>query len=128
MQQLSGVVALEGVITIGTTNYGDDIDPALKRSQRLGLHFDFNPLLYPERFNLLGVLFKGRIDSTVDLAKIASLADQFTGADLQMLSQMSFDEAYKRSRSSGIDLSQVKINAVDIDTAFKLYKKLKFKI
>jgi SpoVK/Ycf46/Vps4 family AAA+-type ATPase len=95
MQQLSGIETLEGVLTIGTTNLGDQIDPAMKRSQRLGIHFDFGTLDYPERKELLTIMCS-KFDpahSNINYEEIASLTENTTGADLQQIVNRALDIA-----------------------------------
>lgn len=125
MQQLSGIEALEGVMTIGTTNYPQEIDPALKRSGRLGLHYYFGPLLFPQRLSLIELFFKGKIENDVNLNDLTINTDQFTGADLQALYQLIHDESVKRSTKSGAPPG--KITNEDILNGFALYRKTKFK-
>jgi AAA+ superfamily predicted ATPase len=127
MQQLSGIEKLEGVLTVGTTNFGSDIDPALRRSQRLGLHYEFGPLLMPQRKQLLAILFKDKAGTDLDLDHLAIQTDQFTGADLQQLTHICFDEAFKRAQRTGNDLSAVKVNNEDALTGYRNYRNMKFK-
>jgi AAA+ superfamily predicted ATPase len=127
MQQLSGIEKLEGVITIGTTNYGKDIDPALRRAQRLGLHYEFGPLLVPQRKQLLAALFKDKAGTDLDLDNLAIQTDQFTGADLQQLTNICIDEAFKRAQRQGQDLRNVKVSNSDATSGFKQFRYMKFK-
>jgi AAA+ superfamily predicted ATPase len=127
MQQLSGMEKLEGVITIGTTNYGKDIDPALRRSQRLGLHYEFGPLLVPQRKQLLAVMFKDKAGTDLDLDNLAVQTDQFTGADLQQLSNICMDEAFKRAQRQGQDIRNVKVSNADAVSGFQQFRYMKFK-
>jgi ATP-dependent 26S proteasome regulatory subunit len=101
MQQLSGLEALEGVLTIGTTNYGDEIDPALRRSKRLGLHYTLGTSPFPERVELWRMFLKDVAGADVDYTVYASQAEGLTGADIKQLSSMAVDRAIKERGSSG---------------------------
>ncbi|CAO3697503.1 unnamed protein product [Rhizopus stolonifer] len=75
-----------GVIVLGATNYPDAMDEAILRPGRLDRLIYIGPPSVQERLEILKVLGqKTRLDSTVDLEKIAQLSEGCTGADLKAI-------------------------------------------
>ncbi|RCH79510.1 hypothetical protein CU098_001732, partial [Rhizopus stolonifer] len=75
-----------GVIVLGATNYPDAMDEAILRPGRLDRLIYIGPPSVQERLEILKVLGqKTRLDSTVDLEKIAQLSEGYTGADLKAI-------------------------------------------
>jgi len=102
MQQLSGIEALEGVLTIATTNLGHQIDGALLRSQRLGYHFEIGTPTLDSRLELLQ-MFTRKVDTTrLDLSKYLSTTENMTGADLKEVVRVAIEKA-ARSNSYSLE-------------------------
>lgn len=94
MQQLSGLESLNGVMTIGSTNYFERIDPALTRSKRLGYHFYIGLPSLEERLSLVQVLTKNiNVENNSILNSIASKTEGFSGADLKELIELATERA-----------------------------------
>ncbi|GAU12739.1 hypothetical protein TSUD_122310 [Trifolium subterraneum] len=76
------------VLVIGTTNRIDDIDPAFRRPGRFTLEIDVG---IPDESARVAILFyhtrncRDKLDSSVDLQKIARSTPGFVGADLEAL-------------------------------------------
>jgi transitional endoplasmic reticulum ATPase len=93
MQQLSGLETLKGVLTIGTTNVAERIDPALKRSKRLGFQFEIGLPRLEERIELFRVYFGGvEIDPALYTAW-ASKVEGYAGADIKEFCDMAIEKA-----------------------------------
>lgn len=105
LQQLNGIEELNGVLTIATTNYFDQIDPALKRSKRLGVHFNFNLPTLNERTQLLEIFLKSYPHEVINLDSISTQTDGFSGADLKQLSLSALEFAF-------LDLKKSKLNSI----------------
>lgn len=99
MQQLSGLESLKGVLVIGTTNTFETIDPALKRSQRLGYHFEIGLPIFEERQKLLEVFLRSYTNK-VTVEGFASKTEGMTGADIKAL----IDNAYLRTKELGLEV------------------------
>ncbi len=100
MQQLSGIEELNGVLTIGTTNVPEQIDPALKRSKRLGLHFNFGLPSFSERKLLLETFVKPYARENFSMDSISAQTEGFTGADLKQLCLSAIDFAITDMKST----------------------------
>ncbi len=88
LSEMDGLDPLEGVIVVAATNAPHLLDPALLRPGR------FDKLIYvppPDeraRLEILKVHLRGMpLDADVDLKKLASLTEGFSGADIAMLCQ-----------------------------------------
>lgn len=126
MQQLSGLEKLEGVLTVGTTNYFDLIDPALKRSKRLGFHFNVNKPALIERQQLFR-LFLNDVDfEDIDLVKYASLTEGMTGADIKEIVELAVEEAI-RKKSFDDDKQNVFVKEEHVRRALQLKRKYNLK-
>ncbi|XP_008486931.2 peroxisome biogenesis factor 1-like, partial [Diaphorina citri] len=83
LTELDGVEGLEGVYVVGATSRPDIIDPALLRPGRLGSSVHCTMPDLKEREDILSVLTqKLKLNSDVNLTKIAQCTEMFTGADL----------------------------------------------
>lgn len=85
------------VIVIGATNVPDMVDPALRRPGRFDRELSINP---PDRFGRLKILKihtrSMRIDSTVNLEKLAQMTHGFVGADIAILCKEAGMNAVRR--------------------------------
>lgn len=126
MQQLSGIEELNGVLTIGTTNVEEKIDPALKRSKRLGLHFLFGLPVYNERVKLFSIFCRSDKVNVLQYDQYANQSEGFTGADIKQICQSAVDVAINdkiRNKKSKLDLSHD-----NILSALKLRQKTRLNV
>jgi len=116
------------VIVIGATNVPDMVDPALRRPGRFDRELSINP---PDRFGRLKILKIHtrlmRIDSSVNVEKLAQMTHGFVGADIailckeagmnavrRLLPQIDFSEELREE-----DLAKLTINMNDFYAAFR---------
>lgn len=98
MQQLSGVESLKGVITIGSTNFFERIDPALKRTKRLGFDFLIGLPKGIEREKLIqAMLSKWSVDSQVSFFYLSQITEGFSGADLKEFIDLAVESSLRES-------------------------------
>jgi len=126
MQQLSGVQPLEGVMTIATTNYGHEIDPALLRSKRLGYQFEIG---YPKRTESLQLLQmfleKVKLSEDLELTWLNDWLDNLSGADLKQFTRLLMEEAL-RNQSFDQD-GRIVIRKVDVEVTKKVWMRTRHK-
>ncbi len=86
LEELDGFKSKKSVITIGATNMPDQLDPALMRPGR------FDKIIYMHLPDLEArkAIFKVHLsklpaDKDVDFAKLASMTDRYSGADIKNL-------------------------------------------
>lgn len=86
LTQLDGVEGLHGVYVLAATSRPDLIDPALLRPGRLDECLYCPPPDQASRYEILKCLSQTMLlDDDVDLQHMASLTENFTGADLKAL-------------------------------------------
>lgn len=87
LNEMDGVITLDGVIVIGCTTKKDSIDEALLRPGRLDHHLTINLPSAPDRRALLrGELTRLHFDFTeAQLEKMIEFTDGFTCADIKNL-------------------------------------------
>ncbi|XP_072268957.1 peroxisomal ATPase PEX1 isoform X2 [Pyxicephalus adspersus] len=86
LTQLDGVEGLHGVYVLAATSRPDLIDPALLRPGRLDECLYCPPPEQASRYEILKCLSQPMLlDDNVDLQHIASVTENFTGADLKAL-------------------------------------------
>ncbi|EFA04352.1 uncharacterized protein Pex1 [Tribolium castaneum] len=84
LTQLDGIETLSGVFVLAATSRPDLLDPALLRPGRLDIHLHCPLPQENSRLEILKVLSKClNFSNDVDLGKIASATEGFSGADLQ---------------------------------------------
>ncbi len=101
LAEMDGFDTSEGVMILAATNRPEVLDPALLRAGR----FDRQILLgnpdYEGRTEILGVHVKKiKLDTTVDLRRIASMTSGFSGADLANLVNEAAIVATRRNADS----------------------------
>ena len=101
LSKIDGVDALNNVLIIGMTNRKDLIDPALLRPGRLEVHVEIGLPTFEGRVQILGIhtntmKSNGFLASDVDLAKLADLTKNFTGAELEGLVKSASSFALER--------------------------------
>lgn len=86
LTEIDGVKNSEGVLTIATTNFYDQIPPALKRSGRMDKHINFKLPDFESRVAILKLYGKDKeLLKNVDFREIAGKTEKFSGADLKNL-------------------------------------------
>ncbi|XP_063777444.1 peroxisomal ATPase PEX1 isoform X2 [Pseudophryne corroboree] len=86
LTQLDGVEGLQGVYVLAATSRPDLIDPALLRPGRLDESLYCPPPDQVSRYEILkGLSHSMLLDDDVDFRSIASVTENFTGADLKAL-------------------------------------------
>lgn len=101
LSKIDGVDALNNVLIIGMTNRKDLIDPALLRPGRLEVHVEIGLPTFEGRMQILSIhtntmKSNGFLSDDVDLAKLADLTKNFTGAELEGLVKSASSFALER--------------------------------
>ncbi len=99
LQQLSGIEELNGVLTIASSNYGQDLDEALLRSKRLGFHFEIGLPKYNERVALWRLFTKSLAGADLRFEDYANLTEEMTGADIQELTLLAIEKMLREQLS-----------------------------
>lgn len=105
MQQLSGLEELNGVMTIGTTNYFNLIDSALKRSKRLGFHYKVGLPKHNERVQLFELFSRKFNKTNVDFYKLALSTEDMTGADIKEIVNLAVESYLLGSQGNDVNSS-----------------------
>jgi len=92
LTMLDGVEEINNIIVFALTNRIDIIDPAILRPGRFSTHIKIDLPNVHGRYEILQIHSKNLVDNqlfhtNVDLMEIAKLADDFTGAELELLIQ-----------------------------------------
>lgn len=93
---LDGLVSVSGALFIGTTNQVKNIDSALARSGRLGLHYPFPLPSYAERklfFERFAVK-KAQLEEGVTFEWLAGETEGLSGADIIEIIELTRQAAY----------------------------------
>jgi transitional endoplasmic reticulum ATPase len=88
LRHIDGVLEIQDVFLICTTNRLDMIDPAFLRSGRVDIHFCIpKPDIEAraEIFKIHTATIKAPMNEDVDIQKLAKLTDGMTGADIEMI-------------------------------------------
>ncbi|MGG3890374.1 ATP-binding protein [Metabacillus fastidiosus] len=91
----------DGIYIIGATNTPWYLDPALKRPGRLNQMIFIPPPGEKEREIILNLKIKDKPQDSLDMKKIASKTNYFSGADLDQLVHDAVEAALERSLESG---------------------------
>jgi len=101
LAEMDGFASSEGVIIFAATNRPEILDPALLRAGRFDRQVALNNPDHEGRLQILKVHVKKiKLDSTVDLNRIASLTPGFSGADLANLANEAALVATRREGDS----------------------------
>ncbi|XP_070057964.1 uncharacterized protein [Nicotiana tomentosiformis] len=119
---IDGYTSLSNILLIGTTNRIDLIDTALTRPGRFELHLkiglpDEAGRLEILRINVKRLQWRGMIDPHLELQKIVTDTEGFSGADLEALIQTAYCNAMDRHVKSDIsktDWAAIIVVAPDI--------------
>ncbi|CAG8702218.1 11086_t:CDS:10, partial [Ambispora leptoticha] len=124
LAKMDGVEQLNNILIIGMTNRIDMIDEALTRPGRLEVHMEIGLPDEKGRLQILKIHTSkmrqnGIMDSDVDLAELASLTKNFSGAEINGLvksaSSFAFNRHVKVGTLAGVtpDVENMKINRND---------------
>jgi SpoVK/Ycf46/Vps4 family AAA+-type ATPase len=101
LSEMDGLESNEGVYVIGATNHPWDVDVALRRPGRFDRMLLVSPPDSAAREAILRYHLRDRPIANVDLAKIAQLADGYSGADLAYVCEAAAEQALVDSARSG---------------------------
>lgn len=86
LQEMDGMTPNQRVLIVGATNREDMLDPAVRRGGRLSREIEIPMPDQDGRLALLSLFTRGvKLGSDVDLDKIASTCEGWSGADLKAL-------------------------------------------
>jgi vesicle-fusing ATPase len=133
LSKLDGVEQLNNILLIGMTNRLDMIDDALLRPGRLEVHMEIS---LPDEFGRSQILKihtqkmreNNVMDRDVDLAELAHLTKNFSGAEINGLvksaTSFAFNRHVKVGTMAGIsdDIDQMKVNRQDFHNALEEVK------
>lgn len=119
LNAIDGAIDSKGLLVIGTSNRWKEIDPALLRSGRLGIHLYFGLPKFPERKQFFNKLGKKNVvwESTVTEEWLASESEGMSGADIVELIGLAKQYALREGVFQGGNLV---IKKAHFDEAFKL--------
>ncbi|EIW73202.1 hypothetical protein TREMEDRAFT_42251 [Tremella mesenterica DSM 1558] len=127
LSKMDGVDQLNNVLIIGMTNRMDMIDEALLRPGRLEVHIEISLPDEAGRYQILNIhtvkmRTNGVMDGDVDLAKLASLTKNFSGAEIGGLVKSATSFAFNRHVKVGTvaafeDVENIKITMADFEHA-----------
>lgn len=130
LSKLDGVDQLDNILVIGMTNRFDLIDEALLRPGRLELHLEISLADEPGRLDILRIhtaLLQqaGRLAADLDLAEIAAVTKNYSGAELAGLVKAAASVALTRHIKVGTvaavkdDYDQVRVGHADFAVALE---------
>lgn len=133
LSKLDGVEQLNNILLIGMTNRLDMIDDALLRPGRLEVHMEIS---LPDEFGRSQILKihtqkmreNNVMDRDVDLAELAHLTKNFSGAEINGLvksaTSFAFNRHVKVGTMAGIsdDIDKMKVNRQDFHNALEEVK------
>lgn len=114
LTKIDGVNSLNNIIVIGMTNRKDLIDEAILRPGRLELHIEIGLPDEKGRLQILNIHTRrmkesGVLGSDVDLAELAKITRNYTGADIESMVKLACANALSQGLnfgSSKIDVNQ----------------------
>lgn len=101
LSEMDGLESNKGVYMIGATNHPWDVDVALRRPGRFDRMLLVSPPDSAAREAILRYHLRDRPIANVDLAKVAQLADGYSGADLAYVCEVAAEQALVDSARSG---------------------------
>ena len=129
LSKLDGVDQLNNILLIGMTNRKDMIDEALLRSGRLEVHMEISLPDESGRVQILNIHTAqmqkhGNLDRDVNVAEIAHLTKNFSGAEIAGLVRSATSFALNRHVKVGTvagvadDIQNITVNRNDFEHAF----------
>lgn len=128
LSKLDGVDQLDNILLIGMTNRKDMIDDALLRPGRLEVHVEISLPDEPGRLEILNIhtakmKTNGLLDPNVNLAELAGLTKNYSGAEISGLVKAAASLAFSRHTEVGQlaavkqDVANIKVNRDDFMNA-----------
>ena len=111
LTKIDGVDSLNNIIVIGMTNRKDLIDEAILRPGRLELHIEISLPDEKGRLQIFNIHTKKMrenkvLDDDVDLAQLAKMTKNYTGADIESMVKLACSNAL----SQGVNFTNAKVN------------------
>lgn len=125
LTEIDGLSATKNLILIAATNRPEAIDPALLRSGRLDLQLKIDLPDTPSRLAILQVHNQDRPLAGVDLSHYAQLTQEWSGADLALLSNQAALQAIRRFRTLNQPITELYITRDDFQQAYTELKTLR---
>jgi transitional endoplasmic reticulum ATPase len=125
LTEIDGLSATKNLILIAATNRPEAIDPALLRSGRLDLQLKIDLPDTPSRLAILQVHNQDRPLADVDLTHYAQLTQEWSGADLALLSNQAALQAIRRFRTLNQPITELYITRDDFQQAYTELKTLR---
>ena len=117
LTELDGIEKLENVVVIGATNRPDILDPALLRPGRFDRLVYVAPPNAQARFEILKIYTKKMpLADDVDLSRLASITEGYSGADLELLCREAALSALRE------DINSVTVRWRHFEEALKLVR------
>ncbi len=101
LSEMDGLTSNEGVFVIGATNHPWDVDVALRRPGRFDRMLLVLPPDAPAREAVIRHHLDGRPIANIDLGKLATMTDGYSGADLAYICEGAAERALMDSARSG---------------------------
>jgi transitional endoplasmic reticulum ATPase len=119
LTEMDGLEQLHNVVVIAATNRPDIIDPALMRPGRFDRLVFIGPPDLEARKEILRIHTKGRpLDVGVDLDKLATNMENFTGAEIAAVANEAVMLAIRDYVLEGGDVSEDKIKDLKVGTKY----------
>ena len=80
---IDGIEQFDNIVIIGTTNYINNIDPAIRRPGRLGLHMKIELPNLEAREDIFKYYLESRHIYGINCMRLAELSDGWSGADIE---------------------------------------------
>ncbi|KAG5980307.1 hypothetical protein E4U55_004172 [Claviceps digitariae] len=133
LSKLDGVDQLNNILLIGMTNRKDMIDDALMRPGRLEIHVEVSLPDEPGRLEIFKIHTakmrgKNLLDADVDLAELAALTKNYSGAEISGVVRSATAFSFERHTKVGSmavpveDLSSMTVNSNDFRQALAQIK------
>jgi AAA+ superfamily predicted ATPase len=99
LNNIDGAISNHGVLVVGTTNRPEDVDSALRRSERLGVHLYYGPPSYFERIEFYNRFGKKMADWEEGLTVewLSASSDQYSGSDIVEAIRLAKQYAYNQN-------------------------------
>jgi SpoVK/Ycf46/Vps4 family AAA+-type ATPase len=109
----------EGVLILAATNAPWSVDPAFRRPGRFDRVIFVEPPDEAARQDILRSLLVGKPAGDIDVAKIAALTKEYSGADLKAVIDISIEDKLRESMSKG---SIQPLETKDLQKALKQHR------
>jgi len=111
LYELDGIKERKGILFIGATNLPWEMDEALMRPGRIDKKIFVPPPDYTARQRLFEMYLKGKPAKRIDTARLASLTENYSGADIREVCTMAAEEVadiyIERGKSEKITMDRM---------------------